>query len=107
MAKQVSMFDAAIVRGAVKDSFKKLDPRILYKNPVMFVVAIGSLLTTALVVRDLAGAPAGAAPLWFSIAITLWLWFTVRTSPKPSRKVAARRKPMRCARCARTPRRGA
>jgi K+-transporting ATPase ATPase B chain len=77
MAKQVSMFDAAIVRGAVKDSFKKLDPRILYKNPVMFVVAIGSLLTTALVVRDLAGAPAGAAPLWFSIAITLWLWFTV------------------------------
>jgi potassium-transporting ATPase ATP-binding subunit len=77
MAKQVSMFDAAIVRGAIKDSFKKLDPRILYKNPVMFVVAIGSLLTTALVIRDLAGAPDGAAPLWFSIVITLWLWFTV------------------------------
>ncbi len=72
-----SMFDPAIVRAAVKDSFTKLDPRALYKNPVMFVVAIGSLLTTALVVRDLVASPEGEAPLWFSIAITLWLWFTV------------------------------
>jgi K+-transporting ATPase ATPase B chain len=74
---KVSMFDPAIVRAAVKDSFTKLDPRILYKNPVMFVVAIGSLLTTVLVVRDLVAAPAGAAPLWFTAAVTLWLWFTV------------------------------
>jgi potassium-transporting ATPase ATP-binding subunit len=74
---KVSMFDPAIVRAAIKDSFTKLDPRILYKNPVMFVVAIGSLLTTVLVIRDLVAAPDGAAPLWFTAAVTLWLWFTV------------------------------
>ncbi len=74
---QVSMFDPKIVRTAVKDSFVKLDPRVLYKNPVMFVVAIGSVLTSVLVIRDLVAAPETAAPLWFSIAITLWLWFTV------------------------------
>jgi potassium-transporting ATPase ATP-binding subunit len=74
---KVSMFDPAILRAAVRDSFVKLDPRVLYKNPVMFVVAIGSVLTTGFVVRDLVGAPANASPLWFSIAITLWLWFTV------------------------------
>jgi K+-transporting ATPase ATPase B chain len=81
MAKQarpkVSMFDPAIVRVAVKESVKKLDPRVLYKNPVMFVVAIGSLLTTVLLARDLVAAPDGAAPLWFTAAVTLWLWFTV------------------------------
>jgi potassium-transporting ATPase ATP-binding subunit len=76
-AKSVSMFDRAIVRAAVGDSFKKLDPRVLYKNPVMFVVAIGSLMTTGLVLRDLVAPPTGAAPIWFSISITLWLWFTV------------------------------
>jgi len=75
--KKVSMFDPAIVRSAIKDSVVKLDPRTLYKNPVMFVVAIGSLLTTILLVRDLvAGARAGS-PLWFTAAVTLWLWFTV------------------------------
>ena len=74
---KVSMFDPALMRGAIKDSFSKLDPRLLYKNPVMFVVAIGALLTTALVIRDLVDAPSGASPRWFSVAITLWLWFTV------------------------------
>jgi K+-transporting ATPase ATPase B chain len=74
---KISMVDFAIVRAAVKDSFKKLDPRVLYKNPVMFVVAIGSVLTTGLVVRDLVAAPDGAAPLWFTVVVTLWLWFTV------------------------------
>ncbi|HYX20749.1 MAG TPA: hypothetical protein VFA98_07890, partial [Thermoanaerobaculia bacterium] len=63
--KRTSLFDRAIVRAAVGDAFRKLDPRMLAKNPVMFVVAVGSLLTTALVVRDLVDAPAGAAPLWF------------------------------------------
>ena len=74
---KVSMFDPALMRGAIKDRFSKLDPRLLYKNPVMFVVAIGALLTTALVIRDLVDAPSGASPRWFSVAITLWLWFTV------------------------------
>ena len=73
----VSMFDPAIVRAAIKDSFTKLDPRVLYKNPVMFVVAIGSVLTTVLFVRDLVDPASRVAPLWFSISITLWLWFTV------------------------------
>ncbi len=75
MKTKPKAFDSAILRGAVIDSVKKLDPRVLAKNPVMFVVAVGSLLTTILVVRDLIGTP--SAPLWFSIAITLWLWFTV------------------------------
>ncbi len=74
---KISMFDPAIVRAAVKDSVTKLDPRVLYRNPVMFVVAIGSLLTTVLVIRDLVARPDGAAPLWFTAAVTLWLWFTV------------------------------
>ena len=71
---KVSMFDPAILRAAVGDSFTKLAPRILAKNPVMFVVTIGSVLTTGFVIRDLVAAPENAAPLWFSIAITLWLW---------------------------------
>ena len=75
--KKVSMFDPAIVRSAIKDSVVKLDPRTLYKNPVMFVVAIGSLLTTILLVRDLVTGARAGSPLWFTAAVTLWLWFTV------------------------------
>ncbi|MEO8840500.1 MAG: potassium-transporting ATPase subunit KdpB [Kofleriaceae bacterium] len=74
-SKKISMFDPSLLRAAVRDSFVKLDPRVLYKNPVMFVVMIGSVLTTVFVVRDLIGTP--SSPLWFTIAITLWLWFTV------------------------------
>ncbi|HUJ63185.1 MAG TPA: potassium-transporting ATPase subunit KdpB [Kofleriaceae bacterium] len=74
---KVSSLDPALLSAAVRDSFKKLDPRILAKNPVMFVVAVGSLLTSILVIRDLVAAPVGAAPVWFSIGVTLWLWFTV------------------------------
>ena len=76
-SKKISMFDPTLLRAAVVDSFVKLDPRVLYKNPVMFVVMIGSALTTLFVVRDLVGTPNSASPLWFTIAITLWLWFTV------------------------------
>jgi K+-transporting ATPase ATPase B chain len=71
------MFERAIVRAAIADSVRKLDPRVLAKNPVMFVVAIGSLLTTGLLVRDVVSPSVGAAPVWFSAAITAWLWFTV------------------------------
>ena len=74
---KISMFDPALVRAAIKDSFTKLDPRVLYKNPVMFVVAIGALLTTVLVIRDLVAVPQGGSPLWFTAAVTLWLWFSV------------------------------
>ncbi|HEX4822097.1 MAG TPA: potassium-transporting ATPase subunit KdpB [Acidimicrobiales bacterium] len=63
-----SMFDPTILRGAVLDSFRKLDPRQMARNPVMFVVEIGSVLTTFLAIRDLDG---------FAGLVTVWLWFTV------------------------------
>jgi len=76
-AKSLSLFDAAIVRRAALDSFRKLAPQHVARNPVMFVVEVGSVLTTLVLVRDLVH-PAGATtPLWFTAAVTLWLWFTV------------------------------
>src|SRR4051812_21164795 len=76
MAKrQKSLFDPRIVRGAVKDSFRKLNPRLMLRNPVMFVVYIGSFLTTGLFVQALVGG--GEAPAGFILAVSLWLWFTV------------------------------
>jgi K+-transporting ATPase ATPase B chain len=69
------LFDPPIVRRAILESFRKLDPRHQLRNPVMFVVEVGSILTTALFVQALAGA--GEAPAWFILAISLWLWFTV------------------------------
>ena len=70
-----SLFERNIVKQAVADSFKKLDPRQQMKNPVMFVVWVGSVLTTALFFQALGGH--GEAPAGFILAITLWLWFTV------------------------------
>ncbi len=75
--KQVSLFDPSILRPAIVDSFGKLHPRHLARNPVMFVVGVGSLLTTGLLVRDLLHHAAGHAPVWFSATVTIWLWFTV------------------------------
>lgn len=69
------LFDAPLVRRAIGDSFTKLDPRHQVKNPVMFVVEVGSLLTTVLAIQALFGQ--GEAPAGFIIAISLWLWFTV------------------------------
>src|SRR5215472_2743608 len=74
-AKARSLFDAAIVRGALVDSLRKLDPRVQVRNPVMFVVLVGSVLTTALFVQALLAR--GEAPAWFIFAVSLWLWFTV------------------------------
>ena len=75
--KQLSLFDASIVRSAVLESLKKLSPNLVMKNPVMFVVEIGSVLTTALWLRDLVAPAPGAAPRWFTLSVSLWLWFTV------------------------------
>jgi len=77
MARQLSLLDPAILGAAVADSFRKLSPRLVAKNPVMFVVWIGSVLTTALWFRDTIQRQAGAPPGWFTLATTLWLWFTV------------------------------
>ncbi len=60
---------------AVLDSFRKLDPRVMVRNPVMFVVYVGSILTTVLFVQALAGK--GEAPAGFILAVSVWLWFTV------------------------------
>src|SRR5512135_1675498 len=69
------LFDPPIVRRAISDSFKKLNPRNQLRNPVMFVVLIGSLFTTGLFIQALLGQ--GEAPAGFILAISLWLWFTV------------------------------
>jgi K+-transporting ATPase ATPase B chain len=74
MAKSQSMFQAAIVRRASLDALIKLDPRTMAKNPVMFVVEVGSVLTTALLIS---GVVHHAASFGFNLQITLWLWFTV------------------------------
>jgi len=73
----VTLFDAKIVRGAVLASIRKLAPRHVAKNPVMFVVEIGSVLTTLIFLRDLVAGGDAAAPLWFTASVSLWLWFTV------------------------------
>ncbi|HEX7623605.1 MAG TPA: hypothetical protein VF400_08550, partial [Anaeromyxobacteraceae bacterium] len=62
---QLSLFDPSIVRQAALSSLRKLDPRLVAKNPVMFVVEVGSVLTTILWLRDRLLHPAGAAPGWF------------------------------------------
>jgi K+-transporting ATPase ATPase B chain len=73
--KPFTLFDASLLKPAIADSFKKLDPRVQWRNPVMFVVYVGSIITTLLFVQALAGQ--GEAPAWFILAISLWLWFTV------------------------------
>jgi K+-transporting ATPase ATPase B chain len=69
-----SLFDPPIVRRAIIESFRKLDPRLVAKNPVMFVVEVGSVILTYLFVKDLI---TGGQNLLFNGQITLWLWFTV------------------------------
>jgi K+-transporting ATPase ATPase B chain len=69
-----SLFDGKIVRRATIDALAKLNPRIMMRNPVMFVVEIGSVLTTLLLVLN---ATQHKGHLSFNLQITLWLWFTV------------------------------
>jgi potassium-transporting ATPase ATP-binding subunit len=73
--RKLSMFDRSLVRPAIADAFRKLDPRVQWRNPVMFVVYIGSILTTVLWFQALAGR--GEAPGWFIVNVAIWLWFTV------------------------------
>ena len=74
-AKARPLFDPAIVGQAVIDSFRKLTPQREIRNPVMFVVYVGSILTTLLFVHALIGK--GEAPAGFILAVSVWLWFTV------------------------------
>ena len=71
-----SLFDRKIVGRAIVDAFKKLDPRVQARNPVMFVVEVGSVVTTIEWIRSLID-PSLASERGFVLAVTLWLWFTV------------------------------
>lgn len=74
-AKSKAVFEAALVKSAAIDSLRKLDPRVQARNPVMFVVELGSVITTLLYFAALSG-QAEASP-WFILSISVWLWFTV------------------------------
>jgi K+-transporting ATPase ATPase B chain len=81
---EISIFDPKIIRRAIPDSFKKLDPRVQVKNPVMFVVEVGSVITTIEFVRLLFTQPSASftsselvAERLFVLAVAIWLWFTV------------------------------
>ncbi len=74
-SKARPLFDGPIVRRAVIDAVRKLDPRQMIKNPVMFVVEVGAVLTTAVVIGNLTSGHSDT--LGFNLQITLWLWFTV------------------------------
>ncbi|MCB4919944.1 potassium-transporting ATPase subunit KdpB [Brucella intermedia] len=73
-SKSASILDARILLPAIGDAFRKLNPRSLARNPVMFVVAVVSLLSTLLLLKDVATSNPDAS---FSFQIVLWLWFTV------------------------------
>ena len=75
MAKSRSLFDASILKQAVVDAFGKLTPQRQVRNPVMFLVYVGSILTTLLWLHALVGK--GEAPGWFIFWVSVWLWFTV------------------------------
>jgi potassium-transporting ATPase ATP-binding subunit len=76
-AVAATLLDWAILRPALLDSLRKLSPRQVARNPVMFVVEVGSVLVTLVWLRDLIAPSAGAAPAWFTLAVAVWLWFTV------------------------------
>jgi len=73
--RKLDMFDAELVKPAIVDSFRKLSPSIQWRNPVMFVVYIGSILTTLLWIQSLNSE--GEASSSFILGVMLWLWFTV------------------------------
>src|SRR5260370_1877645 len=69
-----ALLDPAILVPALGDTFRKLDPRLMIRNPVMFVVEVVAVLTTVLLVRDLV---TGGSGLGFTLQIVIWLWITV------------------------------
>jgi len=74
LAHSRPLSDPEILRRAIRGSFVKLNPAVLVKNPVMFVVEAGAAITTILLIRDLAS---GALGIGFTLQIAVWLWFTV------------------------------
>jgi K+-transporting ATPase ATPase B chain len=75
-----SLFDPEIVRPALVESLRKLDPRVQVRNPVMFVVEIGAVITTvAWLIQVFGGTHPGGGhePAWFTFTVTIWIWLTV------------------------------
>jgi potassium-transporting ATPase ATP-binding subunit len=75
--RAVSAWEGRLLRQALVESLGKLSPRTMIKNPVMFVVEVGSVLTTLTWLRDLVAPSPGAQPPGFTGQVALWLWFTV------------------------------
>ena len=73
--RKLGMFAIELIKPAIIDSFRKLNPAIQWRNPVMFVVYVGSILTTMLWIQSLLGQ--GEASSGFILGVMLWLWFTV------------------------------
>src|SRR6202158_2810709 len=73
--RRASVFSRELVVQAIQDSFPKLDPRLQLKNPVMFIVELGSVITSVIFFKDLAQGNHGQ--LWFVGVIAIWLWLTV------------------------------
>ena len=74
-ARKLNMFESTLVVPAIADAFRKLDPRVQLRSPVMFVVFVSSIITSALAVQAYLGQ--GEAPFGFILATAIWLWFTV------------------------------
>src|SRR5512144_1868371 len=74
-AEPISIFDARVMKPALIESLKKLDPRTLWRNPVMFCVEIASVITLVTFAMSITGM--GREPAWFTGAVSLWLWLTV------------------------------
>src|ERR1051326_3875373 len=89
--RKKSLADTAILSRAILDSFRKLNPRTMVKNPVMFVVEVGAVLTTIQLAWNTSH---GVGPLVFGLQIPLWLWFTVffANSAEPMPKARAKAK---------------
>jgi K+-transporting ATPase ATPase B chain len=75
--KKQAIWDTKIVERAIGDSVRKLNPRTMMKNPVMFVVEVGSVLATLQLLRGIISPVPGVTNTGFELQITLWLWFTV------------------------------
>jgi potassium-transporting ATPase ATP-binding subunit len=76
-SRSESLFTREIVTRAILDSFVKLDPRTLVRNPVIFIVELGSIVVSAIFLIDAVRNDPGQEPLWFTGAIAFWLWITV------------------------------
>src|SRR4029453_5274155 len=75
--KERSLFDPEIMRPAIWESFRKLVPQHVIKNPVIFLAEFGSVLPILILLLDLIAPKAGSQPLWFTFNVSFWLWFTV------------------------------